>query len=318
MPDAVPNQRRITWPEGKRFAFTIVDDTDCGTIESVGPVYQFLVDHGFLTTKTVWPLATVQPPRTGGSTLAEPEYRDWVLSLRDRGVEIAYHGATDHSSGRGRTLESLDRYRELFHQYPRVYAAHTGQKEGLYWGEARLDGVARVIYRVIQRLLRIDCSYEGHVKASSYFWGDLCRARITYVRNFAFKDINTLRKDPMMPYHDPRRPYARYWFSSSHASKIGDFCELLSEKNQDQLLQEGGACIAYVHFGYGFVQDGKLNPEFIRLMQRLAALPGWFVPTSTLLDYLRSQPGWKEEVDRRILGSMQWEWLRWKLHVGRT
>jgi hypothetical protein len=309
---------RITWPDGKQFAFTIVDDTDCGTVGNVGPVYQFLVDHGFLTTKTVWPLAPVEKPRKGGSTLEEPEYRRWILDLQRRGVEIAFHGATDHSSQREGTSRGLDRYRELLGADPRVYAAHTGQKEGMYWGEARLDGAARAVYRGLHRLKRTDCAYEGHVKASRYFWGDLCRERVTYVRNLVFPDINTLRRDPLMPYYDARRPYVRHWFSSSHASTIDDFCRLLSEENQDRLLQENGACIAYVHFGYGFVQDGRLNETFIRLMSRLSSLGGWCVPTSTLLDYLKTRPGWQSEVDRRVLGRMQWDWLRWKLRVGRT
>src|SRR5271165_313130 len=34
------------WPQGKRFAFTIVDDTDRSTVENVGPVYDFLLELG--------------------------------------------------------------------------------------------------------------------------------------------------------------------------------------------------------------------------------------------------------------------------------
>ena len=32
----------FVWPEGKRFAFTVVDDTDAATVENVGAVYDFL------------------------------------------------------------------------------------------------------------------------------------------------------------------------------------------------------------------------------------------------------------------------------------
>ena len=65
----------------------------------------------------------------------------------------------------------------------------------MYWGEARLDGAARALYRGLHRLKRINCAYEGHVKASRYFWGDLCRDRVAYVRNLVFPEINYDRID---------------------------------------------------------------------------------------------------------------------------
>lgn len=49
-------QPHIPWPDGKRFAFTIFDDTDHQTLENVPPVYDFLSDLGLRTTKSVWPL----------------------------------------------------------------------------------------------------------------------------------------------------------------------------------------------------------------------------------------------------------------------
>ncbi len=48
---------RISWPEGKTFAFTIFDDTDRSTVENTKPVYDFLKANGLRTTKSVWPIA---------------------------------------------------------------------------------------------------------------------------------------------------------------------------------------------------------------------------------------------------------------------
>ena len=48
---------RITWPDNKRFAFTVFDDPDSQTLEASQAVYGFLRDRGFRTTKGVWPLA---------------------------------------------------------------------------------------------------------------------------------------------------------------------------------------------------------------------------------------------------------------------
>jgi hypothetical protein len=314
----VGRQRSVTWPTGKRFAFTIVDDTDRATVENTSPIYDFLIEHGFLTTKTVWPLAPVQEPRFGGSTLEDPHYRNWVLDLSARGVEIAFHGATDHSARRELVVKALDSFREVLDSDPRLYVVHSGQNEAMYWGDARLDGLARAIYQISNRLIHRRESFQGHVEASPYFWGDVCRARISYVRNLVFKGINTLKLDPMMPCHDPRRPYVRYWFSSSDGGNPTTFCRLLCEANQDRLCEEGGACIVYTHFGNGFTQYGRLDTEFTRLMIRLAGLRGWFVPASRMLDYLKAQPGWRENANPRILSGMQLKWLIAKLSYGRS
>lgn len=46
----------MLFPEQKRFAFSILDDTDDATVENVKPVYDTLMEYGFRTTKTAWPL----------------------------------------------------------------------------------------------------------------------------------------------------------------------------------------------------------------------------------------------------------------------
>jgi hypothetical protein len=311
-----PGGTRMRWPDGRLFAWTVVDDTDRAAVDNVGPVYDFLTDLGLFTTKTVWPLAPIAPPVLGGGTLQDRRYREWALGLRRRGVEIAFHGATDHASRRERVIEALETFKAVFGEDPRLYATHVGQVEGMYWGDARLDGGARLVYRAAQRLRGRDRTYLGHVRGTPFFWGDVCRDRITYVRNLVFRDINTLKHDPMMPYHDPRRPFVAYWFSSSEGATVRDFCRLLGEPNQDRLLSEGGACIVYTHFAFGFYEDGRLDPLFVRLMRRLAALPGWFVPASTLLDGLRARAGWRPQADPRVLRRMQWSWLLSKLRRG--
>jgi hypothetical protein len=125
----MPAMQPITWPLGKRFAFTIVDDTDESTYENVSHIYAHMRDCGILTTKTVWPCAPTLPPLTGGETLEDPRYREWAQDLQRAGFEIAFHGATDHSSTREETIRALDRYREIFGGYPTLYATHSKQQE---------------------------------------------------------------------------------------------------------------------------------------------------------------------------------------------
>ena len=66
--------KKIQWPEGKDFAFTIFDDTDLATLENVNEVYSLLSDYGFRTTKSVWPLKGDKKQKIGGTTCEDPKY----------------------------------------------------------------------------------------------------------------------------------------------------------------------------------------------------------------------------------------------------
>ena len=53
---AVVARKRFEFPGNKRFAFTIIDDTDDGTVANLTPVYRLLEELGMGATKTVWPM----------------------------------------------------------------------------------------------------------------------------------------------------------------------------------------------------------------------------------------------------------------------
>lgn len=307
----------VTWPEGKRFAFTVFDDTDAASLANVREVYAFLRDCGLRTTKSVWPLAGHEAPEVvGGSTCAEPEYLAWVQSLQQEGFEIGFHNATYHSSLRAQTLQGLDAFRQIFGHNPQTMATHTTCREGMYWGPDRLTGWRRVLYNLLTAG-RQTGRFCGHVEGTPYFWGDLCRQRIKYVRNFVFREINTLNACPFMPYHDPARPYVNAWFASTEGGRVEPFVQAMSEANQDRLEAEGGACIMYTHFAKGFYADGRLQPRFQELMQRLARKKGWFVPVATLLDYLAEKQGVHVLTAAERAG-LERRWLAHKLRVGTT
>jgi hypothetical protein len=294
----------ICWPDGKKFAFTIVDDTDFSSVSNTETVYEFLRECGIPTTKTVWPLCPLGSGLTGGGTLEDPHYRGWIERLQRSGVEIALHGVADGSSPRERVAAGLERFRSIVGHDPSIHTNHVAQGEGIYWGPARLDGPLRWFYQRY-RTRRGIRPYDGALPASPNFWGDLCHTRIKYVRNFVFNNINTLKADPLMPYHDPRRQYVRYWFSASNGATPEQFCRLISEANQDRLAAEGGACIVYTHLGQGF---HPLTAEFRRLLHRLSRMPGWFVPATPLLDLIGAQREWRTVAESRALRRMQWQW----------
>jgi hypothetical protein len=251
----------------------------------------------------VWPFRPINESTTDGGTLLDRDYRDWVLDMQKRGVEIALHGIADGSSDRPRISAGLDYFRSVIGSGPTIHTNHVRQAEGIYWGPRRLDAPLLNFYRAY-RSVRGALQYDGASSGSPYFWGDLCRSQIKYVRNFVFNDVNTLKADPLMPYHDVKRPYVNFWFSASNGAGPEAFCRLISEENQDRLASEGGACVVYTHFALGF---NPVPAEFRRLIERLARTRGWFVPATELLEHVGAQRGWCR-ADRAPLLQMQWRW----------
>lgn len=315
MRSAHPGGQGPSWPDGKTFAFTVFDDTDCATVANCAPVYDFLKDSGFRTTKSVWPIRGREQPMVGGDTCEDPAYLRWVLSLQRHGFEIGLHNVTYHSSSREQTIRGLARFRELFGHNPVSFAHHAVCAENMYWGAGRTSGTARFIYNALTGFRRR--RFEGHVPSSPLFWGDLCRQHVTYVRNFVFREINTLRVCPFMPYYDPARPLVRWWFAGTEGPDARSFARILSEENQDRLEREGGACIMYTHFGKSFWDGGKLYPPFRQMMERLSRKNGWFVPSGELLSYLRERNGGHTIADSERC-QLERQWLMEKFRGGGT
>jgi hypothetical protein len=294
------------FPDNRRFAFSIFDDTDLSTVENVSPVYRLLEELGMRTTKSVWPLASTVDGLFSGSSIQEPEYLQFVLSLKRAGFEIALHNVRNSASTREEVEQGLAEFHRLLGHFPRVHANHAANRENLYWGAARFSTLAPV-YRVIKSFYE-RWPFEGHVEGSKYFWGDICRVRIDYVRNLVFREINLERVNPSMPYYDPQRPFVKAWFSSSDGGDANAFCDLMQPENQDRLEEEGGVCIVYTHFACGFVRKGNVHPEVRALLRRLSKKRGWAVPVSTLLDYLHLRRG-TLEISPDEIARMERSWL---------
>lgn len=307
----------LQWPDGRKFAFTVFDDTDLARPGNFEAVYELLADRGMRTTKSVWPATGPGLEASGieGSTCDDPAYLRYVLGLQSRGFEIGYHNSYYTGLPRERIQHALDRFRDLFGHDPVTMSNHALSAEGMYWGEARLSPPLSTLYRWSRARSR-ELRHQGHVADSPYFWGDLCRERIRYVRNFVFGGIDSLAACPWMPYHDPARPYVNAWFAATHASHCSHFVEALEESRQDALEASGGACIIYTHFAAKFVdENGALNPRARALIDRLSRKNGWFVPVGELLDYIAARrgiaelPGWART-------SLEWRWFGHKLRVG--
>ena len=300
--------REFEFPDGKRFAFTIIDDTDVATVDNVKPVYHLLEQLGMRITKTVWTVGCPEGSKNFSSsqTLEDADYLAFVVDLQRRGFEIASHGATMESSTRERTAVALERFRETFGSYPRVHVNHAYNRENLYWGAERVDKpLLRSLYT---RLTGTPTNhYLGHVKGSPYWWGDICARYFTYVRNLTFNEINLSRINPSMPYQDPVRPLVPWWFSAVNAEDREAFNVLLRPNLQDRLEREGGICIVATHLGKGFAKDGRVHPVTRQRFEALASRRGWFPTVGELLDWLRG----RRRTERLPDGEwrrMQWRW----------
>jgi len=282
----------MQFPNGRRFAFTILDDTDDATFENIVPVYDRLRELGFRTTKTVWPLDCPEGSQEyfAAETLQRSEYLRYVQQLVADGFELASHGATMESSNRERTLRGLEFLDQHFDTTLQLYANHGENRENLYWGPKRFrTPLFQWLARTIERNRR-DGYYCGDVEESEFFWGDVCRKRFRYVRNFTFASLNALSFNPEMPYAISNTPYVQYWFSTSDAPTPEIFRRRVTRSAIDRLEGEGGICILSTHFGKrGYVSNGRLDPTVDDMLRYIADKPGWLVPASEILDHLAAQ-----------------------------
>ena len=189
------------------------------------------------------------------------------------------------SSRRDRTVRALEFLKKEFGSYPKLYCNHGQNRENLYWGCKRFQtALLRQVFRLIRR--EPMHYYSGELEGSEFFWGDLSKEYIKYVRNFTFRRLNILEVNPEMPYRLPSTKNVNYWFSTSDAPDVDAFNRLLSLKRLDTLEENGGVCIVSTHLGKGFARQGNLNSETKKILRYLAEKPGWFVPVSDILDYL--------------------------------
>jgi len=292
----------LPFPNGKDFAVSFVDDTDLSTRGNTEPVYDFLYRMGMKGAKTVW---TTRQKRTSsfkrkdekpinsnmssGSTLEDPDYLSFILDLRKKEFEIALHGVAAGNSCRDEIIEGINRFKNYFGEYPKINVFHERNIENLYAGRHKLDFWP---FMLLEKLTD-NSDYQGHIEGSPYFWGDIAAKTIKYMRLpfHTISEINTLKVNPSMPFHDRQRPYVNYWFSSSDGSNCQRFIRLLSKDNIDKLKREKGACLIYTHFAKGFTEKKngqyQLNRNFIDVIMNLCSYSDVWLPTaSELLDRL--------------------------------
>ncbi len=280
----------MDWPDNKKFAFTIIDDTDKATIENIKPIYDFLYEKGIITTKTVW--THPSDDEFKADTLVDDAYRAFIKEIADKGFEIGFHGAGSGDFNRDDILSSFNMIKELVGYYPKVHMNHAFNKNNIYWNDKRFTYPIGLLYRGGKKLLKMESAVtQGEMEDSPFFWGDIAKENVMYIRNRVFTGLDTLSYDKYMPYKEKNKEkYSNYWFSSSDGIDCHTALKLLSKKNIDKLEKGGGCAVVYVHFAYGFVNgEGKLNELFKERINYLSEKNGWFVPAGELLDFLKDK-----------------------------
>ena len=173
--------------------FILTNDPDHETLQLIKPIYKSLNEADIKITTGVF--CKMENDRSDlsrhchqGETacLEDPEYRDFMLKQRGEGHEIAFHGYSQVSNTRGKFLEGLEIYKDIFGEYPYTYMEHGGKKgrhpdsgckkETLAWDGKNKDS-EYYIEDVIKEKIKcvwayhslLDEEYEACNK-SDYFW----------------------------------------------------------------------------------------------------------------------------------------------------
>ena len=125
--------QKLKFPKNKKFAFTIIDDTDFATVNNIKPIYELLFQLNILTTKTVWVFSSkdVINQYCCSHTLSNPEYLEFIRWLNNTGFEIAFHGASMSSSIREQIQLALEQFKEYLGFYPNIHINNSMNRENL-------------------------------------------------------------------------------------------------------------------------------------------------------------------------------------------
>lgn len=279
----------LIWPPYPyRAGFTLTDDTDAATLSQVKAVYDFLLEHNFRTTKTVWPFLPSEKcgnPATPdstlrGITLQDEQYLEYCRMLAGKGFEICLHGASAGNNTREQTKKALDFLAENIAPSD-TFICHSKNADNMYW-EEKITSLFPFTY-LLKWFSKHECS--GEIPSSVYFWGDYCREHINQIRLYRTLHVNTLKRNPSMPYFCPERPYVNSWFSATKRPLF--YCA--QQEKLDQLIAENGLTVLYQYaHRYAHPDTGVLDTKFMRAVETITSNSAILVaPVSETVGRLR-------------------------------
>lgn len=263
------NVRILRWPYPYKWAYGMTDDTNGSTLECFRTVYEYCIARGIWPTRTVWTqrasrrcgIRNNQEPKKG-MTLEDAKYREYCRELNERGIEFALHDVSSGNNVREDVIRGLETFKATFGYDPSIYICHAHNAEHPYWGEEQYRSpIARRLARLFYRFKPEE--FSGHIPTSPYYWSDICREKIRYLRLYRTRHLNVLRKNPRLPYHQYDKPDVRFWFSGN--AEDYELFQRVSPGALDKIAREDGAIIHYAHTSLFLDPDGKtesgLRPE---------------------------------------------------------
>ncbi len=292
---------QLIWPPYPyKAGFCITDDTDAATFEQVKAVYDFLLACNFRTTKTVWAFKPISrcgvPPvpdsALRGITLEDPRYLEYCRRLHEHGFEMCLHGASAGNNTREYTRNAFD-FLERNIAPSDTFICHSKNADNLYW-EDKVTSLP-VLRWLLKRYSKHTCS--GEVESSPFFWGDICREKVSHVRLFRTRSIDTLKRNPSMPCFDPSKRWVNGWFAATKRRII----DCATEQARATLKRNYGLTVLYQYlYRYADPHTLALDPRFTKAIDALAGDPEILVDTvSHMMRRLRLMQGLFIAYDRR-------------------
>jgi len=277
------------YPEGCRFAFTIVHDADSAYSKRLAPLFDVFDDLGLRVTASafafwaqwarggaIWSEWRAASPLTAPIAVpfCDPDERSFYQDLEARGHEIALHTPSDTSSTREEVVAAFELYRTTFGHYPTVYTEHSSRSNKDAQSNQGSDPSSPYYCRDV--LLRYN----------PWIWVDGAGALPDTSDGKYFEippDATPLNEQACARYGLPKA------FVRTGRWTAGDadgFLDSYSEENLDTLERDGGMALAYTHFDYGWLDSstGRMRADLEDRLRYLAAKPGWFAPAGEILD----------------------------------
>ena len=156
--------------------------------------------------------------------LADDAYRDFMLELRDRGHEIAFHGYSQVSDTRDEFQKGIELFYRAFKEYPKVYIEHGGHPG------THPPGICK----------KENLKLEGASPDSRHFVKDLVREvfELVWTHDYLLDGCDhPLSAKDIFQWEDGIRYFKRW--------RLVDV-----EKLMTNLSQKRDTIVGYTHFGY--------------------------------------------------------------------
>ena len=108
--------------------------------------------------------------------------------MNSEGFEIQLHNIGSGNFKRHEIIEGFNIFNETFGRYPKLHCNHSSNPDNIYWGYKRYGAILKFLIKLLKGEKR---RFYGDEIESDYFWGDLSKKHIKYIRNRVFNGINT-------------------------------------------------------------------------------------------------------------------------------